>query len=120
MGIIPKMHTTDFGAKRQENDAAAAKVSSAKRDRTELERDHERLKLVCAAMWELVSDRTALTEDDLIAKVREMDTRDGVADGKLTRVIRKCSSCDRSVPLKQKKCMYCKTGQPLKSVFESL
>jgi hypothetical protein len=107
-------------AARQSAAAASTEAASAKRDVVELEHDLGRLKLVCAAVWELVKEKTALTEDDLVTKVAELDARDGVADGQLTRGVRKCVQCQRTVPTKQNKCMYCGTVQPVSSVFEGI
>jgi hypothetical protein len=109
----------DSGA-RQQAAAASTDAASAKRDVAELERDLGHLKLVCAAVWELVKERSKLTEDDLVAKVAELDAKDGVADGQLTRGVRKCVQCQRTVPAKQNKCMYCGTVQPAGSVFEGI
>jgi hypothetical protein len=109
----------DGGARRQAA-AASSDAASAKRSVSELEHELARLKLVCAAVWELVKDKTGLTEDDLVAKAAILDAKDGVADGELTRGIRKCIRCSRTVPARQNKCMYCKTTQPLSSVFEDL
>ena len=44
----------------------------------------------------------------------------GVADGQLSRGVRKCVQCQRTVPAKQNKCMYCGTVQPISSVFEGI
>jgi len=107
-------------AARDEAAAASSEAASAKRDVASLERELAKLKLVCAAVWELVKTRTNLTEDDLAAMVAELDAKDGVADGQLTRSVRKCVSCDRTVPSKQNKCMYCGTIQPIDSIFEGI
>ncbi len=107
-------------AARQQAAAASSDAASAKREVVELERDLGHLKLVCAAVWELVKERAKLTEDDLVTKVAELDARDGVADGQLTRGVRQCVQCQRTVPSKQQKCMYCGTVQPVGSVFEGI
>jgi hypothetical protein len=113
-------YTGGDGAARQQAASASSEAASAKRDVAELERELGRLKLVCAAVWELLKERGKLTEDDLAAKVAELDAKDGVADGQLTRSVRKCVKCQRTVPAKQSKCMYCGLEQPLTSVFEGI
>ena len=50
----------------------------------------------------------------------EIDARDGVADGQLTRTVRKCVQCQRTVPHRQFKCMYCGTVQLAGNVFEGI
>jgi len=68
----------------------------------------DRLLLVNMAMWELVQSRTGLTEDDLITKVQEIDLRDGVADGKVTRTkAAECPKCGRPLSARHRKCLYC-------------
>jgi hypothetical protein len=105
---------------RQQAAAASSEAASAKRDVADLERDLGRLKLVCAAVWELLKQRAKLTEDDLVAMVATLDAKDGVADGQLTRTARKCVKCQRTVAAKQYKCMYCGAEQPVTSVFEGI
>jgi hypothetical protein len=111
--------SSDSASRRQAADASSD-AAAAKRKATEAENDLARMKLACAAVWELVKEKIGLTEDDLIAKMAILDAKDGVADGKLTRGVRKCASCGRTLPAKQYKCMYCGTTQPIESVFESL
>jgi len=38
----------------------------------------ERLTLVCESMWQLLREKTSLTEEELSAKVTELDLEDGV------------------------------------------
>ena len=113
----------DSGA-RQQAAAASSEAASAKRDIADLERELERelgrLKLVCAAVWELLKQRSKLTEEDLVAMVAMLDAKDGVADGQLTRSVRPCVDCGRTVAAKQTKCMYCGKEQPAGSVFEGI
>ena len=119
MSMYGGMPGGDSGA-RQQAASASADAASAKRDVSDLENELARMRLACAAMWELVREKTGLTEDDLIAKIAILDARDGVADGKLTRTIRKCTQCGRTIAAKQNKCMYCGTVRAIDSVFESL
>jgi hypothetical protein len=110
----------DTSAARQQAAAASNDAASAKRDVSDLQREVGRLKLVCAAVWELLKERGSLTEDDLVAKVAELDAKDGIIDGQFSRAVRKCVQCQRTVAAKQTKCMYCGTDQPVSSVFEGL
>lgn len=99
---------------------ASSDAASAKRDVAALEDELARLKLACAAMWELLKERAKLGEDDLATRMAMLDAKDGVADGKLTRLARKCVQCGRTIKARQNKCMYCGTVQPIESIFESL
>jgi hypothetical protein len=74
----------------------------------------DRVLLLNRAMWELLSERTNLTEKDLVAKVTEVDLRDGKADGRLRTDVRKCAQCGRTLQKRHLKCLYCgasETGQ---------
>ena len=67
----------------------------------------DRLSLICSAMWQLVKEKTDLTEEDLMRRVQELDLADGVADGKITKKVRRCSSCDRVMNPRHEHCLYC-------------
>ncbi len=67
----------------------------------------DKLTLVCMAMWELLRERTDLTEEDLLECVKDIDLRDGVPDGKITTKIAKCPKCNRVMSPRHKKCLYC-------------
>lgn len=67
----------------------------------------DRVLLVNRAMWELLSERTNLTEKDLVAKVTEVDLRDGKEDGRLRTDVRKCAKCARTLHKRHLQCLYC-------------
>jgi hypothetical protein len=102
----------------------AARAQSAAREANEKARDAnvrmDQLLLVCTAMWVLLRERAKLTEDDLIAKVAEIDARDGTADGKMTHGPRKCAGCQRTILGKHRKCMYCGAPVILDSLFAGI
>jgi hypothetical protein len=77
------------------------------RDYNSLEDRVDKLLLACTALWELLRDRTDLTEDDLLAKVQEVDLRDGQADGKITKTVKKCPACGRTMSPRHRQCLYC-------------
>ena len=80
----------------------------------------EQLLLVSAAMWELLRERTSLTENDLVAKIAEIDARDGTADGRITATPRKCAKCQRVIIPKHRRCLYCGHQVTFDSVFKSV
>lgn len=93
---------------------AEAKASEAAADSREVRADvrHlvdaiDRVLLVNRAMWELLSERTNLTEQDLVAKVTEVDLRDGKEDGRLRTDVRKCAKCERTLHKRHLRCLYC-------------
>lgn len=98
------------GMIRSAEDAAmksAHRAGEAKQEARWLEDRVDKLTLVCMAMWTLIQEKTDLTEEDLLDKVREIDLQDGEADGKLRKSISRCASCDRVMSPRHKRCMYC-------------
>jgi hypothetical protein len=73
----------------------------------------ERVVLVTEAMWELLSERLGLTMDDLVARVRDVDARDGSIDGKRGATagtpLLHCPACHAAVPLGKTSCQFCGT-----------
>lgn len=97
----------------------AKKLDSAKRaaDGTagrveDLTETVERLKLACKAMWELVREHTPLTDEDLMARVREIDLRDGRLDGRAGGAPRACPDCERPNGGGRSACLYCGAALP--------
>jgi hypothetical protein len=67
----------------------------------------ERLALVNAAMWSLLSEKLGVTTDDLIAKIREIDLADGRSDGKISSTAKNCPKCNRILNSSTGNCLYC-------------
>jgi hypothetical protein len=63
--------------------------------------------MICETLWELLVEKTGLTQDDLINKLNEVDMRDGVLDGKNQRGIAECAACGRKVSGRHAACLYC-------------
>lgn len=69
---------------------------------------HERveyLSLVCIAMSELM-EGLGIDQQALVAKIEEVDLRDGQRDGKFVEIFT-CTSCSRRTTAKKSICMYC-------------
>jgi hypothetical protein len=117
-------HASSMGAGASTSAGDAARASSAagsaKRDVTHLEDRLERLSLVCMAMWSLLQDKTKLTEDDLLERVKMIDLMDGVEDGKATRGVQKCQGCNRVMSARHRKCLYCGAEKLAKSAFDAI
>lgn len=73
----------------------------------ELERKLQRVELEHRVLWELVRDGLKLTEEDLEGRMRDVDLRDGIADGKISNVPLRCPRCKRISSSKHWKCQYC-------------
>ncbi len=73
----------------------------------ELEISLKRVQIVNAAMWELLRGALKATDADLEARIKEVDLRDGVEDGKISSVPLRCPSCNRVSTSKHWRCLYC-------------
>jgi hypothetical protein len=93
--------------------------SASKSDYDQLNDRFERLKLVCMAMWTFIKDDKRINEDALIARVKEIDSLDGSADGKLKLGVKKCGKCGKTLNPKFEKCLYCGHITPAGSIFET-
>jgi len=90
--------------------------SEASKDRTNrqlhddylyLEGRIEKLTLICRALFELLQKEHGWDEDKLMAKVAEVDLRDGSLDGRLAKPIFDCPECGRKVNARHGRCLYC-------------
>lgn len=70
------------------------------------------LALVTQTLWELLSEHTNLTQQQMYAKMQEIDLRDGVADGKIGKKVFLCTSCGHTVTANYPSCIYCGEPQP--------
>ena len=87
--------------------AAEQRISYAEHDIRELQGRLNSLTLGCQAMWELLCENTQLTDADIVKRMQEVDLRDGTADGKITRSVQQCPSCNRPSNPRRSRCMYC-------------
>lgn len=70
-----------------------------------------RMLLANQAMWELMRDKLGISEAELLEKMKVIDLRDGVKDGKITAkkppAERLCSQCGRRQPAVNTVCAFC-------------
>lgn len=83
-----------------------------------LERDHERLKLITMALWDILTEKLDVDEAELRQRILELDRMDGREDGKLRlrEPPRNCDACGRPMLSSALSCPYCGEagkGQPL-------
>ena len=88
---------------------AGEEAARARREYLRLESKIDALALVCQALWELVREKTDLTEKDIEEKMREIDLRDGRRDAKIDGGRTECPACHRIAHTRQRACMYCGT-----------
>lgn len=85
-----------------------AKDANSAQDKVEeLQGQLDRLHLITQSIWELIQSKTDLTDDDLLAKVQEVDLRDGRLDGKSGAKPQNCPKCRRVVSVRTNVCIYC-------------
>jgi len=71
----------------------------------------EKTLMVCEALWTILHEHLNLREDDLIARVNEIDLSDGRLDGRAKKSgIVRCPDCDRTISQRFAKCIYCGTA----------
>jgi len=87
--------------------STARQVDRAERSVKMLEENLAKTLLICEALWELLSQRTGLTVQELHDKLYEIDMRDGTLDGKNQRKAVACPSCERMVGPRHSVCLYC-------------
>jgi len=69
-----------------------------------------RLVLLCAAMWSILEDSGA-TEQQLKARIEEIDATDNVLDGQITARSSRCAQCDSMIAPGLTSCQFC--GEPI-------
>ena len=72
-----------------------------------LEANLTKTMMICEALWELLAEKTDLTEQELYQKIFDVDMRDGVQDNKNQRKASKCPNCNRMVSRRHAACLYC-------------
>lgn len=109
-----KINEAEHSAARAEN-----KANNMCDDVRNLARKVDRLALSCQAMWEMLREMTSVTDDQLAAKILEVDLRDGRADGKIGAHACVCHACGRATNSRRTTCLMC--GAPLRKdhLFEA-
>ena len=77
----------------------------------------QRMALINAAMWDLSKEKLGFIDEDLKAKILEIDAMDGVIDGKASSLKRLCDRCQKSLHPKHDKCLYCGHDNKSSNVF---
>jgi hypothetical protein len=73
----------------------------------------ERQMIISEAIWELLKEKTGLTDKDLVNKVREIDLRDGVLDGRVRpKPPIACPKCGKKMDKTSSTCIYCGQNIP--------
>lgn len=91
----------------RQDTAMANDVNTLQMRVRDLEHQVGRLSLMCQALWELLRERAKLSDEQLQERAKEIDLRDGVADGAISGGAVRCPSCGRVSNQKHYRCLYC-------------
>jgi len=97
---------------------ADTKATNVKYDLGRMEDKLDSLALTCQAMWEILRERDGITDEVLIAKMTEIDLRDGRADGRMSSAGVPCKNCGRELSRHRERCLYCGTAVDKPHVFQ--
>lgn len=88
----------------------------------ELELRYERMKLVTAALWQLLKARNGLTDEDLKRYIEKVDLADGKLDGKIDRKgsAMDCARCNRRILKSASVCPWCGHRAESGNAFEAI
>lgn len=86
---------------------AKSQSESTRREVDDLRRQVDTLTLTCQALFETLRDQVGIPEEMLLSTIEEIDLRDGVADGKITRQPVNCPNCGRRSSARRRNCLYC-------------
>jgi|GEM_PF-330613 len=82
-----------------------------------LEETVERLSLMCMAVAEIVRDRVGVSQQEIEAKVQEIDLRDGKLDGRLRSATCDCTHCRHTNAPHRRNRLYCGETLPATSTL---
>ena len=71
----------------------------------------DRLILVVDAIWPLLEE-SGYTDEQLMARIEEIDSADGAIDGKRTAQIAQCVSCEAKIAAGLDTCQFCGAAVP--------
>ena len=106
-------HTADLKAT-----VARSKAGDAASSARQLEQRLDQLSLACMAMWSLIREKTNLTEEDLMERVKLIDLADGQEDGKVRTQTVQCPKCNRTMSRRHDQCIYCGAAKPNATAFD--
>ncbi|ROQ21764.1 hypothetical protein EDC38_2392 [Marinimicrobium koreense] len=98
-----------IGVTKDKVDKVSRKTTGNKSEISVLQDHVDHLSLVCQAMCELM-ENVGFSKEMVIAKIQEIDLRDGQLDGKYVKS-HNCPKCSRSLAQRHIKCLYC--GEPV-------
>ena len=102
--IFQEIRLNDQSARQSDTDSSLRRASLNLED---LARQVRKMALVNQALYELLKERTGISDEDLRRRVREIDLRDGTADGRLEANPLRCPKCRNTVTAGALSCLTC-------------
>jgi hypothetical protein len=109
---------TQLGAEQADSNRRITDTGERLKD---LETRHERMRLVMAALWQLLKSHTGMTDADLKKYIETVDLSDGKRDGKLARAsgAMDCPECSRRILKSATVCVWCSSKLKVGDAFHS-
>jgi hypothetical protein len=104
-GLWPHVVAQGRSAERA-GDTAAAKADT-------VDRRLDRALLTMEAMWTLLRERLQVTDEQLAQRIVELDESDGLLDGRVRRKTKSCPHCQKTIPGRFPRCLYCGEAVPV-------
>lgn len=92
---------------RARQDSMESKAASLRGDQFDLQRQLAKMALVNQALYELVKEKLAISDEELRRKIREIDVRDGSEDGDLQGPPLRCPKCGSTMTAGALSCQSC-------------
>ena len=90
----------------------AANIDLLQTELMRSQRQIHKLTLAVEALAEILSERNDITREVILAKITEIDRRDGRLDGRINPEAVFCTECDRTFNANMAKCVYCGADRP--------
>lgn len=92
---------------RQQQSSLDSRIRQVDGNWADLQKQVNKIALVNQAMYELVRERTGITDEELRRKIREVDQRDGSEDGHINASPLRCPKCGGTVTSGALSCPTC-------------
>ena len=105
----------------QSNRQARADCADPTRSaRSDAEERIDQLLLACSAMWQLLKEKTNLTETDLVTRIALIDAEDRSRGRQTDAGPPACPKCNRIAAAERRQFMYCGIAIPIDNIFKTI
>jgi hypothetical protein len=105
--IIDLYQQSKLGEASAAAEQALSKVRSNQDEIARINARIEKLALTCQALYEILRDKTDVKDADVVAKMDEIDARDGKANGKMNQQVLDCPGCGQKTNSRRSTCVIC-------------